>query len=86
MSTKVTNYMADAFVSYGFDKSQADNRTIFIDVVTFIMTLLCVVIIERVGRRVLMLVGCFGLSITLVSLAVCPILIVSISMYTVQCT
>jgi hypothetical protein len=74
---KVTNYTTDIFMSDGFDKTQAAKITLIIDGVFLCTTLLCTVIIERAGRRTLLLIGLIGLSVTLIFLTFCPILIVN---------
>jgi SP family sugar:H+ symporter-like MFS transporter len=63
-------------MSNGFEKSLAVKNTIYVEAVALVVTLVCTVIIERVGRRKLLLVGSVGLGVTLTLLTLSPILIV----------
>jgi SP family sugar:H+ symporter-like MFS transporter len=68
--------MTDIFMSNGFEKSLAVKNTIYVDAVALVVTLVCTVIIERVGRRKLLLVGSVGLGVTLFFLSVFPLIAV----------
>ncbi len=80
-ASKVTNYMTDVFVSYGFEKTQAMKTGLIIHFVYFAMTLVCTISIERAGRRTLLLTGLIGLFLCLVSLALLPVLFVNINYF-----
>jgi hypothetical protein len=63
-------------MSYGFEKTVAVTQTLYVDACFLCMTLVCMVIIERVGRRKLLLVGLIGLGVTLFFLSVFPLIAV----------
>ncbi len=73
--------MTDALMNFGFERSQAVKTTICINSVFFATQLLCTLIIERAGRRILLLVGQIGMTLTLLLLSFLPILLVIINTF-----
>jgi hypothetical protein len=65
-------------MSFGLQKIEAVYATLLIGIEGLVMTLLCAIIIEKSGRRSLLLVGFSGLALSLLLLAFSPVLIVRI--------
>jgi len=66
----VVNYAPKIFQGAGFEIKNALLNTSFIGLVNFIFTFVAIVVIDRVGRKTLYLVGSLGMCIALVCLAV----------------
>ncbi len=58
-------YLNDIFAAAGFAKVSADLQSVIIGATNFIFTLLALTIIDRVGRKTLLLVGSVGLVLSL---------------------
>ena len=64
-------YSPIIFSKTGLDTQSALLQTIGIGVINLLATLLAIGLIDRVGRRKLLLAGCFIMGISLVAVAVC---------------
>ncbi|NIJ18623.1 sugar porter (SP) family MFS transporter [Sphingomonas naasensis] len=62
-------YLGDIFAAAGFDAVSADLQAVAIGVANLLATLLGMAIIDRVGRKPLLLVGAFGTAVALASVA-----------------
>jgi sugar porter (SP) family MFS transporter len=62
-------YINDIFASAGFSKVSADQQAIVIGATNFLFTLPALYLIDRIGRKTLLLIGSVGLFITLVGTA-----------------
>lgn len=65
----VSFYSTEIFYSAGLSGNAPTYATILLGVIQLIMTILCMVIIERSGRRVLIVVSCIGMSFFAFALA-----------------
>jgi len=61
---KVVFYSTSIFENAGFSSSMAVYGTIAIGIVQIIMTIICVLIVDRVGRRILLLIGMMGMCVS----------------------
>ena len=62
-------YLGDIFAAAGFDKVSSDLQAVAIGVANLLATILGMTIIDRVGRKPLLLVGAFGTAAALASVA-----------------
>ncbi len=62
-------YLNDIFAAAGFAKVSADLQSVIIGATNFVFTMLALTIIDRVGRKTLLLVGSIGLVISLAATA-----------------
>jgi SP family arabinose:H+ symporter-like MFS transporter len=58
-------YLNDIFAMAGFGKISSDIQAVAIGAMNLLATLLAMVLIDRIGRRMLLLIGSVGLAITL---------------------
>jgi len=65
----VVNYAPKIFRSAGFEIKNALLNTSFIGLVNFIFTFVAIVVIDKVGRKTLYLIGSLGMSVMLLCLA-----------------
>jgi sugar porter (SP) family MFS transporter len=65
----VVNYAPKIFRGAGFEIQNALLKTSFIGFINFVFTFVAIVVIDKVGRRTLYLVGSLGMSIALLCLA-----------------
>ena len=65
----VVNYAPKIFQKAGFEIKNALLNTSFIGVVNFVFTFVAIVVIDRVGRKTLYLIGSLGMCLALLSLA-----------------
>jgi hypothetical protein len=61
---KVSFYSNSIFLSAGFTTEVATYCTIGLGVVQLVMTFVCMILIERAGRRILLLAGMIGMSLS----------------------
>lgn len=62
-------YLNDIFAAAGFDGVSADKQAIFIGAMNLLFTGLALAVIDRLGRRTLLLIGAVGLTVTLAGVA-----------------
>lgn len=72
--SKVIFYSTSIFKSAGFKDQWPVYCTILLGVVQVIMTFVCVLIVDKVGRRILLLIGMIGMCISAFGLAAFSIL------------
>jgi SP family arabinose:H+ symporter-like MFS transporter len=65
----VVNYAPKIFRGAGFEIQNALLKTSFIGFINFVFTFVAIVVIDKVGRRTLYLVGSLGMSVALLCLA-----------------
>jgi SP family arabinose:H+ symporter-like MFS transporter len=65
----VLYYLNDIFAMAGFDRTSQNRQAVAVGVINLIGTLVGLCLIDRVGRRVLLLVGSVGLAICLTGIA-----------------
>lgn len=65
----VLYYLNDIFVSAGFTRLAGTFQAVVVGVVNLLMTLVAMTLIDRFGRRTLLLWGTFGMSLTLGAIA-----------------
>jgi SP family arabinose:H+ symporter-like MFS transporter len=65
----VVNYAPKIFQGAGFEMQNALLNTSFIGFINFVFTFVAIVVIDKVGRKTLYLVGSLGMSIALLCLA-----------------
>ncbi len=58
-------YLNDIFASAGFDRVSADKQSIAIGAMNLLFTALALLVIDRLGRKTLLLIGSVGLAATL---------------------
>lgn len=73
----VTFYSTDIFRSAGLDGDWPVYATIILGVVQLVMTIVCMFIVDRAGRKLLLLIGMIGLAVFSFGLALCRIFAVS---------
>ncbi len=83
-------YSTSIFNNAGFDHNTSVYCTISLGFVQVIMTFICVVIIDRVGRRILLLIGMMGMCVSAFGLATFSVLatrvkIVNLRLFAVTC-
>lgn len=64
-------YSTTLWRSVGFDESDALLTSVVTSVVNVVFTIVAIMLVDRVGRKVLLLVGSVGMSMSLATLAVC---------------
>jgi sugar porter (SP) family MFS transporter len=62
-------YLNDIFAAAGFDHVSADHQAIVIGLCNLVFTALALLVIDRIGRRTLLLIGAVGLTATLSGVA-----------------
>lgn len=62
-------YLNDIFAAAGFDRVSADRQAVIIGLCNFLFTALALVVIDRLGRRTLLLIGAVGLTLALAGVA-----------------
>lgn len=65
----VLYYLNDIFASAGFDSISGGVQTVIIGAVNLVSTLLAMALIDRLGRKTLLLIGCVGMTIGLSGIA-----------------
>lgn len=81
----VTFYSTDIFKSAGLDGSWPVYATIILGVVQLVMTIVCMFIVDRAGRKLLLLIGMIGLAVFSFGLALCRIFAVSKNYHYINC-
>lgn len=66
----VLYYLNDIFVSAGFSRVSGALQAVVIGLVNLIATLLAMTLIDRLGRKTLLLIGCAGMVVNLVGISV----------------
>lgn len=66
-------YSTDIFISAGLKGNWPVYGTIILGVVQLVMTFVCMLIIDKVGRKILLLAGMIGLAVFSFLLALCRI-------------
>jgi hypothetical protein len=69
----MTFYSTEVFRSVGLDKEEAIYGTIILSVVEVFMTVVCMFIVEKAGRKILIMFGMFGMSLAWVLFTLCRI-------------
>ncbi|WP_206240641.1 sugar porter family MFS transporter [Novosphingobium terrae] len=62
-------YLNDIFAAAGFDQLSADRQAVTIGLCNFLFTALALTVIDRLGRRTLLLIGAVGLTLALAGTA-----------------
>ncbi len=79
---KISLYSTDIFVRIGFDaKTWAVYGTLAVNSCKILMTFVCTILIERTGRRFLLLCGFAGMGVSSILLTFVPVLVVSFSYF-----
>ena len=65
----VLYYLNDIFASAGFHGVSGGIQTVIVGTVNLISTLIAMTLIDRLGRKTLLLVGCIGMAVTLSGIA-----------------
>ncbi len=65
----VLYYLNDIFVAAGFDSVSADKQAVVIGLLNLIFTAIALLLIDRLGRRTLLLIGSVGLTAALAGIA-----------------
>ena len=81
----VTFYSTDIFRSAGLDGDWPVYATIILGVVQLVMTIVCMFIVDRAGRKLLLLIGMIGLAVFSFGLALCRIFAVSKNYHYINC-
>jgi len=66
----VLYYMNDIFVSAGFSRLSGGLQAVIVGAVNLLATLLAMTVIDRLGRRTLLLIGCAGMTVGLCGVAI----------------
>lgn len=66
----VFNYTAKLFESIGADRSEQLIQAVYIGIVNFVFTIIAMLLVDRIGRKPLMLVGAGGLALLYTSIVV----------------
>ena len=61
--------MNDIFVSAGFSRLSGNLQAVAVGCVNLIFTLVAMVLIDRLGRKTLLLIGCAGMTVALGTIA-----------------
>ena len=69
MPHKVSFYSTDIFENAGFKGQAAVYCTIILGVVQLVMTFVCMVIVDKAGRKILLLIGMAGMCVSSFGLA-----------------
>lgn len=64
-------YSNDLWQAVGFDESASFGISVFTSVINIATTLIAIALVDRIGRRPLLLIGSVGMSISLGAMAVC---------------
>ena len=64
-------YAPSIFAMAGFDKSDSFSASFYLGVVNFVFTMIAIFLIDRAGRRKLMLIGSYGLILSLGLVSYC---------------
>jgi SP family arabinose:H+ symporter-like MFS transporter len=65
----VLYYLNDIFVSAGFSRVSGAFQAVVIGLVNLVATLFAMTLIDRIGRRTLLLIGCAGMVVNLVAIS-----------------
>ncbi len=65
----VLYYLNDIFVSAGFSRVSGAGQAVVIGLVNLVATLVAMTLIDRLGRRTLLLIGCAGMVINLIGIS-----------------
>ena len=65
----VLYYLNDIFVSAGFSRVSGAGQAVVIGLVNLVATLVAMTLIDRLGRRTLLLIGCAGMVLNLVGIS-----------------
>ncbi|CAM3384657.1 sugar porter family MFS transporter [Tsukamurella hominis] len=55
----------------GFEESQSNLISVFTSIVNVIVTIVAIMLVDRIGRRPLLLIGSIGMTVSLATMAVC---------------
>jgi MFS transporter, SP family, arabinose:H+ symporter len=66
----VIYYMNDIFVSAGFSRLSGGLQAVIVGAVNLLATLLAMAVIDKLGRRTLLLIGCAGMTVGLSGVAI----------------
>lgn len=61
----VLYYLNDIFASAGFGGLSGGIQTVILGIVNLLSTIIAMILIDRVGRKTLLLIGCSGMAVTL---------------------
>ncbi|HEY8474548.1 MAG TPA: sugar porter family MFS transporter [Natronosporangium sp.] len=64
-------YSTSLWQSVGFTESEASRLTVVTSVTNILTTLLAIALIDRIGRKPLLIAGAIGMAVTLATMAVC---------------
>jgi len=62
-------YLNDIFSAAGFDKLSSDVQSVAVGATNFFFTILAMTVIDKVGRKLLLLIGAVGMAVTLSGVA-----------------
>lgn len=65
----VLYYLNDIFASAGFSKLTGGLQTVIVGVVNLVATIIAMTLIDKIGRKTLLLIGCVGMTIGLSGIA-----------------
>lgn len=65
----VLYYLNDIFASAGFDSVSGGKQTVIVGLVNLLSTMIAMTLIDRIGRKTLLLIGCIGMTFTLGGIA-----------------
>lgn len=66
----VLYYLNDIFSAAGFSKLSGGLQTVIVGAVNFVCTLIAMSLIDKLGRKTLLLIGCVGMTISLSGIAI----------------
>ncbi len=55
----------------GFEESQSNQISVFTSIVNVVVTIVAIMLVDRIGRRPLLLIGSIGMAVSLATMAVC---------------
>ncbi|KXP01338.1 sugar porter family MFS transporter [Tsukamurella pseudospumae] len=55
----------------GFEESQSNQISVFTSIVNVIVTIVAIMLVDRIGRRPLLLIGSIGMAVSLATMALC---------------
>ncbi|BDH57529.1 sugar porter family MFS transporter [Tsukamurella sp. PLM1] len=55
----------------GFEESQSNQISVFTSIVNVLVTIVAILLVDRIGRRPLLLIGSIGMTVSLATMAVC---------------
>jgi hypothetical protein len=75
---KITNYSTEVFINFGLDPNTwAVYATLIINVFAILMTFVCTALIEKAGRRPLLVTGFAGTCAVCIVLTIIPLIFVN---------